>query len=111
MTETAGTAQNNSYKGQNGSCQSYSHTDEESDIRVQTDGNACGTGWGNAVQVGEGAFRSTQNYSSWTQVKIPITYYNNISMIIAATIPRESQAKSELLKPTPSPYFLYLNRS
>lgn len=72
-----GTAQNNSYKGQNGSCQSYSHTDEESDIRVQTDGNACGTGWGNAVQVGEGAFRSTQNYSSWTQVKIPITYYNN----------------------------------
>lgn len=72
-----GTAQNNSYKGQNGSCQSYSHTDEESDIRVQTDGNSCGTGWGNAVQVGEGAFRSTQNYSSWTQVKIPITYYNN----------------------------------
>ena len=72
-----GTAQNNSYKGQNGSCQSYSHTDEESDIRVQTDGNSCGTGWGDAVQVGEGAFRSTQNYSSWTQVKIPITYYNN----------------------------------
>ena len=72
-----GTAQNNSYKGQNGTCQSYSHTDEESDIRVQTDGNSCGTGWGDAVQVGEGAFRSTQNYSSWTQVKIPITYYNN----------------------------------
>lgn len=72
-----GTAQNNSYKGQGGSCQTYNHTDEESDIRVQTDGNSCGTGWGNAVQVGEGAFRSTQNYSSWTQVKIPITYYNN----------------------------------
>ena len=58
-----GTAQNNSYLGQNGTCQSYSHTDEESDIRVQTDGNSCGTGWGDAVQVGEGAFRSTQNYS------------------------------------------------
>ena len=71
-----GTAQGASYKNKGGGCTSTSHTDEESDIRTQTDPNICGTS-GNAVQIGEGTIQTSKTYNTWTQIKVPIKYYTN----------------------------------
>ncbi len=71
-----GTAQGASYKNKGGDCTSTSHTDEESDIRTQTDPNICGTS-GNAVQIGEGAIQTSKTYNNWTQIKVGIKYYTN----------------------------------
>jgi hypothetical protein len=71
-----GTAQGASYKNKGGGCTSTSHTDEESDIRTQTDPNICGTS-GNAVQIGEGTIQTSKTYNNWTQIKVPIKYYTN----------------------------------
>ena len=71
-----GTAKGASYKNKDGNCTSTSHTDEESDIRTQTDPNICGTS-GNAVQIGEGAFQTSKTYNTWTQIKVGIKYYTN----------------------------------
>ena len=71
-----GTAKGSKYKNKSNGCTSTSHTDEESDIRMQTDPNACGTDT-KATQVAEGAIRTTNRYNNWTQVKVPIKYYTN----------------------------------
>lgn len=71
-----GTAQGASYKNKGGGCTSTSHTDEESDIRTQTDPNICGTS-GNAVQIGEGTIQTSKTYNTWTQIKVGIKYYTN----------------------------------
>ena len=72
-----GTAKGNRYKNKDGGCEpTDEHTDEESDIRIQTDPNICGSG-GNALQIGEGALRTNAQYKNWTQIKVPITYYND----------------------------------
>ena len=70
-----GTSFSDSYKGQDGSCQEYEHYDEESDIRQNFDANACGTKT-YATQIGEGSWRSREQYTTWTEVKVPIKYLN-----------------------------------
>ena len=72
----SGTSVGTSYKNKGGSCTNTTHTDEESDIRQQTDRNACTTTQ-YATQIGEGKWRSNQQFTTWTNVNIPINYYNN----------------------------------
>lgn len=71
-----GNAQGTSYKGKNGSCTSVSKTNEESDIRLSTDGNECGTAT-KASQVSEGWVYEKKEYANWTLVKVPILYMDN----------------------------------
>ncbi len=77
-----GTSKATSYKGKNKGCTTVSetsmNTNEESDIRWQTDRNECNSRTSIATQVGEGAYRSyTKKIGSWTKITVPITYYNN----------------------------------
>lgn len=71
-----GTAKGSAYTGKGGGCTSASHTDEESDIRQALDANACGTTT-TATQVAEGWYYEKKEYSTWTQIKIPIYYFND----------------------------------
>ncbi len=71
-----GNSQGNSYKGKNGSCTSVSYTNEESDIRLSTNGNECGTTT-KANQVSEGWIYEKKEYANWTLVKVPIFYMDN----------------------------------
>ena len=72
----SGTAKGSSYKGKNGGCTSVSHTNEESDIRLALDGNECTTDQaGN--QIAEGMWREMKEYGSWTNIRVPIYYFND----------------------------------
>lgn len=71
-----GTAKGNKYKAKNGSCTEYSVTDEESDIRQELDGNECGTATV-ATQICEGMWREKKTYGNWTNIRVPIYYFNN----------------------------------
>ncbi len=71
-----GTSRGDSYKAKNGSCSNDTHYDEESDIRLQTDPNTCGTAV-KAKQIAEGHFQTSNKYDKWTQIKVPIKYYND----------------------------------
>ena len=72
-----GTSYANTYKNSGGGCTSDTpHYDEESDIRQATDGNECGTST-YATQVSEGRLNEKKVYSNWTEVKVPIKYYND----------------------------------
>ena len=71
-----GTAQGNKYKAKNGSCTDHSVTDEESDIRQELDGNECGTATV-ATQICEGMWREKKTYGNWTNIRVPIYYFNN----------------------------------
>lgn len=71
-----GTSSANSYRNSGGGCTSTTHTDEESDIRSATDPNACGTTTF-ATQIAEARLNEKKVYNSWTEVKVPIKYYNN----------------------------------
>ncbi len=72
----SGTAKGSSYKGKNGSCTSYSATNEESDIRQALDKNECKTDQ-TANQIAEGWLRTRAEYNDWTQITVPIYYFNN----------------------------------
>ena len=72
----SGTAKSSKYKGKNGSCTSVSKTNEESDIRIALDGNECGTDQ-KANQIAEGMWRERKTYGEWTNIKVPIYYFNN----------------------------------
>ncbi len=73
----SGTSKGTSYKANTAnSCTSTSHTDEESDIRQAMDANTCGTPT-KANQVAEGFFFEKKEHSSWTQIKVPIYYFND----------------------------------
>ena len=83
-----GTSTGTSYKNKNGGCSSTTHYDEESDIRIQTDGNECGTSV-QATQIAEAMWRSKEIFTEWTEIKVPIKYLSNekpekCNMIIAA---------------------------
>lgn len=71
-----GTAVGNSYKNKKGGCTSVSKTDEESDVRLEMNGNECGTAT-KATQVSEGMIRQKKTYSNWTRMVVPIYYFNN----------------------------------
>ena len=72
----SGTAQSSKYKGKNGSCTSVTKTNEESDVRIALDGNECGTDQ-KANQIAEGMWRERKTYGNWTNIKVPIYYFNN----------------------------------
>ena len=71
-----GTAKSSEYKGKNGKCTSYSATNEESDIRLALNGNECGT-YQKANQIAEGMWRERKTYGNWTNIRVPIYYFNN----------------------------------
>ena len=72
----SGTAKGSKYKGKNGSCTSISQTNEESDIRLALNANECGTDQ-KANQIAEGMWREKKEYGNWTNIKVPIYYFNN----------------------------------
>ena len=72
----SGTAKADSYKNKNGGCTSVSQTNEESDIRLALDANECGTVQkGN--QIAEGMCREKKQYGDWTNIRVPIYYFND----------------------------------
>lgn len=74
----AGTAKGTKYKGKNGNCTSVSYTDEESDIRLELNGNECGTTTkANPGQIAEGMWREKKTYGNWTRMSVPIYYFND----------------------------------
>ena len=72
----SGTAKSSSYKNKNGGCTSISQTNEESDIRIALDGNECGTDQ-KANQIAEGMWREKKSYGEWTNIRVPIYYFND----------------------------------
>ena len=72
----SGTARGEKYKAKNGGCTSVSKTDEESDIRLELNGNECGTVT-KANQIAEGMIRERKTYNNWTRMVVPIYYFNN----------------------------------
>ena len=72
----SGTAKADSYKNKNGGCTSVSQTNEESDIRIALDANKCGTVQ-QANQIAEGMWREMKQYGEWTNIRVPIYYFND----------------------------------
>ena len=72
----SGTAKGSKYKAKNGGCTSKSQTNEESDIRQALDANECGTDQ-LANQIAEGMWRERKEYGQWTNIRVPIYYFNN----------------------------------
>lgn len=71
-----GTAKADSYKNKDGGCTEVSKTNEESDIRQALDANACGTDQ-KANQIAEGMWREKKTYGEWTNIRVPIYYFND----------------------------------
>ena len=74
-----GTAKGKSYKNKDYGCSepgSPYNTDEESDIRIALNKNLCSTSTA-GTQVAEGWIKEKKSYSNWTQITIPIYYFNN----------------------------------
>lgn len=73
----SGTAKGSKYKAKSGNCSSPgTQTNEESDIRLALDANECGTDQ-KANQIAEGMWREKKEYGNWTNIKVPIYYFNN----------------------------------
>lgn len=72
----SGTARGDKYKNKNKSCTNHSETNEESDVRQALNGNECGTSQ-KVSQVAEGMWRERKNYANWTNVRVPIYYFND----------------------------------
>ena len=72
----SGTAKGSKYLNKSGGCTSVSQTNEESDIRLALDANYCGTEQ-KANQIAEGMWRERNTYGNWTNIRVPIYYFNN----------------------------------
>lgn len=72
----SGTAKSSKYWNKSGGCTSTNRTNEESDIRLALDANACGTDQ-KATQIAEGMWRERKTYGNWTNIRVPIYYFNN----------------------------------
>lgn len=68
-----GTSKSSQYKNKKGSATTTDRVNEESDIRLATDGNEFGVDQ-QAKQVAEGWYRARATYNEWTQIKVPIFY-------------------------------------
>ena len=68
-----GTAKSSQYKNKAGKPTVTERVNEESDIRLATDGNECGTDQP-GKQVSEGWYRARGKYNEWKQIKVPILY-------------------------------------
>jgi len=71
-----GTARGDKFKNKNKSCTSHTETNEESDVRQALNGNECGTTQ-KVTQVAEGMWRERNTYGSWTNIRVPIYYFND----------------------------------
>ena len=72
-----GTAKSDQYKNKAGGCANVGTViDEESDIRQALNANACGTDE-KANQVAEGMWRERNTYADWTNIRVPIYYFND----------------------------------
>ena len=72
----SGTAKSNKYMNKGGGCTETSRENEESDIRLALDANSCGTSQ-KATQIAEGMWRERKTYENWTNIRVPIYYFNN----------------------------------
>ena len=72
----SGTSKGSKYKAKNGGCTSISQSNEESDIRLALDANECGTDQ-KANQIAEGLWYEKKAYGDWTNIRVPIYYFNN----------------------------------
>ena len=72
----SGTAKGSKYKSKGGSCTSVSKTNEESDIRIALDKNECTIDQA-GKQIAEGMWRERKTYGEWTNIRVPIYYFNN----------------------------------
>ena len=72
----SGTAKSTRYKNKAGKATETPRTNEESDIRLSTDGNEFGVDQ-KATQVAEGWYRARAKYNEWTQIKVPIFYMSD----------------------------------
>ena len=72
----SGTAKGSKYQNKSGGCTNTTRTNEESDIRLALDANACGTDQ-KASQIAEGMWRERKTYGNWTNIRVPIYYFNN----------------------------------
>ena len=72
----SGTAKSSKYLNKSGGCTSTDRTNEESDIRLALDANVCGTEQ-KATQIAEGMWRERKTYGNWTNIRVPIYYFNN----------------------------------
>ena len=72
----AGTSKGSQYKNKVGKPTATERVNEESDIRLMTDGNEFGVDQ-KAQQVAEGWLRARAKYEEWTLVKVPIYYCSN----------------------------------
>ena len=98
----SGTAKSDSYKNKNGGCTSVSQTNEESDIRQALDANECGTAQ-QANQIAEGMWREKKEYGEWTNIRVPIYYFNDdipemMNIIFSASNYPNFRAKDGLYK-------------
>ena len=71
-----GTSKSTQYKNKKGTATTTERINEESDIRLATDGNEFGTDQ-QVKQVAEGWYRTRARYNEWTQIKVPILYKND----------------------------------
>ena len=71
-----GTAKSTQYKNKKGTATTTERINEESDIRLATDGNEFGVDQ-QVKQVAEGWYRARATYNEWTQIKVPILYKND----------------------------------
>ena len=72
----SGTAKADSYKNKSNGCSSAPQINEESDIRQALDANECGTTQ-LANQIAEGMWREKKEYGEWTNIRVPIYYFND----------------------------------
>ena len=72
----SGTAKSDNYKNKSGGCTSTDRTNEESDIRIALNKNECGTNQ-SANQIAEGMWREKKTYGEWTNIRVPIYYFND----------------------------------
>ncbi len=72
----AGESKGSKYKNKVGKMTVTERVNEESDVRLMTDGNEFGVDQ-KARQVAEGWHRARAKYDRWTQIKVPIYYCSN----------------------------------
>lgn len=65
------------YPNKGGGCTSVTQYDEESDVRQALDPNRCGTAK-KGTQVAEGMWREKKYYGDWTNIKVPVYYFNDL---------------------------------
>lgn len=98
----SGTAKGEKYIAKGGDCSSVSQTNEESDIRLALDANVCGTTQ-KANQIAEGMWREKKEYGEWTNIRVPIYYFNDdvpemMNIIFSASNYPNFRAKDGLYK-------------